>query len=535
MKNWRPVLLITLAWLAAYGWSIQNEFCWDDEVLVIGNALIRSFSNIPIIFTQGFWAGDGSYYRPLSILSYLIDYQLWGLDPLWFHLNNILIHLFGSITLFFVLRWHFSERASFWSALLYCVHPAISADIFAVFGRNGLLENLVCLIGLLGVQRLALSPYWGLGTLFCFVLGLLSKESALSYALIVTLYAWTLTRLTKTVNTKLDGTKLGGTKLRRIRIIQLCQLCAALWGIAGIYAVVRILYFPFHTNVTLSLIAKQPYPIRAWTAIEGILHYFGLIFFPIQLRTERHFVSHILDPGPWLGLLACAILGYAAIALRRKKPFTTFGILWFFVTLIPVSNLVVIMPYTIRESLLYVPLVGCAWVLAEFLNDFLDDSQKQIKFWQAGLTALSLLFVARTFARGLDWKDGFTIYSTDIKNSPNSFLLATNLGVEYFRKGDPTEAKHYFEKALEIEPKYAMARNNLGAIQRSEGNLASAEESYRKAVQYGEDALSYFNLGELLLSENRKQEAEEVLLTGQRKHPFDEKIRDAVSKLKSQR
>src|SRR5262249_16900915 len=157
MKNRHLVLIIAICGLATYGWSIQNEFCWDDEVLILGNPLLRSFSFIPTLFTKGFWAGDGSYYRPLSILSYLIDYQLLGLDPLWFHLENILIHIFGSIALFFALRWHFSERASFWPALLYCLHPVISADIFAVFGRNGLFENLG-LLGLLGVQRISRNP-----------------------------------------------------------------------------------------------------------------------------------------------------------------------------------------------------------------------------------------------------------------------------------------------------------------------------------------------------------------------------------------
>src|SRR4051794_11798486 len=131
MRTWTSVLLIALCGMVTYGGSNLNFFFWGDEVLVVEKPLLRSLSSVPDLFTHGFWAGEGSYYRPLSILTYLINYQISELDPFWFHFTNMVIHILVSLTLYFLLRWHFREWASFWPALLFCLHPAICGTVFA--------------------------------------------------------------------------------------------------------------------------------------------------------------------------------------------------------------------------------------------------------------------------------------------------------------------------------------------------------------------------------------------------------------------
>jgi tetratricopeptide (TPR) repeat protein len=501
--SWSSFLKISLIGLLTYGWSFQNDLFWDDEVLIINNPLIRSFSMMKEIFTHGFWAGSGNYYRPLSIFTYLLDYQVWGLDPAMFHLSNVLIHVFASLALFAVLRFHFSENASLWAALVYCVHPALSTNVVPVFGRNGLLESFT-ILGLIGVQRLPKSSYWGLFTVFCFAFGLLAKESALSYPALVTLYVWAWGWFS---SKKFSSAYKG--------------LSLSLWIMGGFYIVLREIYLPFKSLHTASWIADQPYLIRAWTALEALLQYLGLVFFPLDLHMERHFIrDSIWNIGPWLGMLIYGgLLAFSIMTWRRsQKRIFLFGFTWYCIGLIPVSNLIISMPYTLLESLLYIPIVGWIWILADFLHQKFKENKI---FWTGAMGLVVLLFSFRSFLRVLDWKDAVTLYSKDIQKSPHSFLLPTNLGVEYFRRGELQKAKIYFEEALQVRPDYGTALSNLGFIQEHDGNLVAAEKSYRAAINGSRYELAYLNLAGLLLKQKKTQEAKRILLEGHSIYPFN--------------
>ena len=187
-SNVRIGAVLLLATFAVWGVSLGHEFVWDDEVVVVGNPLIRSWSHVGQIFRSSFFP-NGSYYRPLSVISYLIDHSLWGLDPMGFHLTNVLIHGAGTYLLFLLLQHHFGTKAAFVSALLFCIHPIHSTAVNGVQGRSGLMEILL-LGAVCSFRRAPDRPVFGLLTALLFGLGLLTKESVMIFPLLLGIYAY---------------------------------------------------------------------------------------------------------------------------------------------------------------------------------------------------------------------------------------------------------------------------------------------------------------------------------------------------------
>ena len=136
MKYSTAIILLCLIGFFIYANSLTNGFVWDDEEQIVNNTVIRSWQNLPLLFSSStFYAGgaglSGGFYRPLVTLSYMLNYSVWGSDAFGFRLFQIFFHLINVILIFFLLqkifRIHkveYGNRAAFLAALLFAVHPA---------------------------------------------------------------------------------------------------------------------------------------------------------------------------------------------------------------------------------------------------------------------------------------------------------------------------------------------------------------------------------------------------------------------------
>src|SRR3989338_1536459 len=129
-------LLLAVSIFVLYANSIPNKFVWDDEDQIVNNQVMRDYRNLPEILTSStFYAGgaglSGGFYRPAVSVSYVLNYQLWGLKPWAFRIFQILFHILNALLIFFIIRKIFSDNgasdgvgAAFLTALLFAVHPA---------------------------------------------------------------------------------------------------------------------------------------------------------------------------------------------------------------------------------------------------------------------------------------------------------------------------------------------------------------------------------------------------------------------------
>ena len=105
--------LIVLLGISIYSQSLKAGFLWDDEMLIKDNIYIKHASNLGKIFTQKIGAGTGEkypFYRPLLLLSLMVDYHLWGLNPVGYHLETILFHVFAALCLYWFIFTLFKKK-----------------------------------------------------------------------------------------------------------------------------------------------------------------------------------------------------------------------------------------------------------------------------------------------------------------------------------------------------------------------------------------------------------------------------------------
>src|SRR5436190_10461303 len=189
--SWHLMLLVIFLLAAAVAFSLNlNSYFLSDDFVQIGKVLQRNFA-----VTWGL--AHGGFFRPLFIWSYVVDSWIWQARPFGYHLTNVALHGLNAF-LVFQLALLFTEplqlampRRSLFSlaaAALFMVHPSHSEAVIWISGRADLIATLFVLASLAAYyaylrtrRKIAL-----LGSLACFVLGLLAKESAVCTPLLIT-------------------------------------------------------------------------------------------------------------------------------------------------------------------------------------------------------------------------------------------------------------------------------------------------------------------------------------------------------------
>ncbi|PYQ14129.1 MAG: hypothetical protein DMH00_02400 [Acidobacteria bacterium] len=287
-----------------------NGFVFDDRVVIQENQNLRSLSGLAGLWVTPYWSGEGRsnrLYRPVTILSFALNYAAGGGAPWTFHLVNLLLHTLVCMTLMALLTrlfgWGFLPLAG---AALFCVHPLLSEAVAGVVGRAEILSALFILSALLldrfpaGSSRRRNAVFAGSAVLF--FLAILAKENALAYPGLVL--------LTDQLMGRPEGTQ------RRLRVTELVILVA----IAGVYLLLRarvlgVLMEPGAIPPIDNPLAHVPATRRVVTALFLTCRYLGLFVFPAKLSADYSApqivpVNGVSDPGAVLGVAVIATLAF---------------------------------------------------------------------------------------------------------------------------------------------------------------------------------------------------------------------------------
>src|SRR3989337_1623146 len=174
--------------------SLSNQFVYDDEFTIVTNYFIKTWNNLPSLFNKDYFKFSGELsYRPVVTLSYFIDYTLWKLNPFGFHLTNTLLHTLNSVLLFFLLKRIFNcQTTSFLATLIFSCHPLLTEAVNAISYREDLLAATFSIATFLlyhttSNDELSFSPAY-FGSVGCYLLGIFSKEMAITLPLLIFLY-----------------------------------------------------------------------------------------------------------------------------------------------------------------------------------------------------------------------------------------------------------------------------------------------------------------------------------------------------------
>ena len=457
-------LLVALALLLAvtalaYAGSLGNGFVWDDHDVVEQNPLNRSTASLPQLFAMSDsitgWPAT-HYYRPLARATYLLDYQVFGLRPWGYHLENLLLHLVNVLLLFCVARTLFGANLpSLLAAALFALHPGIAEPVFAIFARNTLLALMFMLLTFLAFRRSLGTGRGGYGILAALLLflGLLSKETALM-AVPVLIWQCREARLPA-----------------REMLLRLLPMAAVVivYGLMRESALRDVLP-PLHATDLATRLTNDLYVVP---------RYLLLLLFPLTL-TVWHEVPP--DLAQLLPLLVCTWLLLAAAlvaAVGYGGKVVRFALFWGGCMLIPLLGVMAFPGASMAERHLYIPLAGLSLGVAALWV------RLPARFFAAGMVAAGIvlaLLAGRTAARSADWHSDLTLFRSAVAVNPASATARFNLGNALRQAGDPVAAVQEWQKVVALDPRAWDALNELGRELLLAGRHEEALDWFRRAV-----------------------------------------------------
>ncbi len=511
-----------------YAPSIKAPFFFDDETNFIDNPDIRKLENLKtrLVFKMEKMAQNTNVpTRAITFLTFTLEYALWGKNPSGYRVVNIALHGLAAFLLFLLLReilarWNLGEYlfgVALAGAMLFCAHPMQGDAVAYISNRSDVLAALFSLLALVLFSRAGPDRGRAAARLvfanFAFAAAILSKETAATFPLILLGYDYFIAA-------NRDGAALRNRWRRH----------APFWGTLALYMIYR-------RALMGDLMYQWALQEDSWTSMEylsmqvmAIPKYLRLLLAPVG-----QCIDHILlPPDSWLEprmLVAfaawAAILALAAFLIRGtwKAKSTAalfssacFGMLWFFAGLAPSSSVFPIFDAMV-ERRVYWPSGG--WVLGvlafyAWLFDATENgpvnganhSKKIIVFLSVHTAILALFTLHRSTLYGHPER----LWIEAVARYPGNPRAYVNLG-SYIEKKNPAKAVELGRMALSLNPKYAVAQNNLGNALYALNDVEGAVASYQKAIELKPGWVQpYINLAGMHYHARRLKEAEAMYL-----------------------
>lgn len=457
------VALFVLTFLT-YSNTLHYGLVWDDLIQITKNPLLKDKTLAGLVrifkFPVGIIPGSHEYasssYRPLQTLSYWLNQRFWGPDPAVYHATNLGLQGLAAVLLFFLIRKLLnSKETAFWVSALFAVHPLQIAAVTYVSGRAESLAAIFMFSSFLFFCKAqphsaARRFFWMALSAAFFLAALLTKEVTMVLPALFATYAC----IYKTYR---EGERWRWKPLVSDNLAYVAAL--------AVYLTVRLRVLG---TMGQGGIGSMSMSDRACSALMSIFEYVRLIFLPYGLHMAYQLPAPSIGAHLILaGALVCALLVTATWIARRWPP-VFLGLLWFWIFLIPVLNLLVLVNGPMAEHWLYNPIVGffIAAVTAFFV--FSDRSAFFKRVSEAVLALAVLCLAATTYHSNPVWKDEISLYKNILKYTHYFAEIYNNLGVVYADKHRLNEAEECFQKALEVDPNFEKAKVNLETLKRQQ-------------------------------------------------------------------
>lgn len=484
-----PVIVLVVLAFGIYAPVLRHPFVWLDSQLVARAARISGLRSALGVFSPNYWAKEfptHPRYRPVRVLSLILNHAVSGTNPWSYYLLNVLVHC-CNVALLYALtaRLLGSQRMAVLAALLFAVHPIHVEAIDWMKNRSDLLCTMFCLAALLlhvlnfghsGGRARRLSLGLILCSLACFLLGLLSKEMAVALAPVMLLFAaFYVPRIER-----------GRAYLASIPFI-----------------VVGCLYLLFVARYVKesAFFSEEPeyaaLGLGRWSPLVTIAFYVRLLLLPTQLSADWDFPASasLADTPVQLALGTLAAVIALALLLRRSRS-VLFSLGWILCFLLPVSNLISMPQRPLADQRLYLPSVGFCLLLARAAH-----KRRAATAW---LVLVCGLYGLGTWSRHGVWEGEHRLWRDTVLKSPANPRARYNLGTVCGREGRLDEAITQLREAVRLDPLYGEAHYNLGAALERKKVLGEAIRHYRRATEVSpRDADSHLALARLLVRTER--------------------------------
>ncbi|MCE2557673.1 MAG: tetratricopeptide repeat protein [Acidobacteria bacterium] len=479
------VLLVTVSFVPAY----QAGFVWDDKAIT-DDPMVKSVSGLSRLWSSPGEMKHEGHYWPVTYTTFWLEHRLWGLNPLGYHVVNVLLHL-ANVLLLWCLLGRLSVPGAWIVAAVFAVHPLHVESVAWIIERKDVLSGLFYLAAFLAYVRFVESrsrgPY--LLALVLFVAGLLSKTVVVTLPAALMIWHWW------------QRGRIAAKDLLRTAPFFAVGLAIAFADMA-FYRTREALYFDYS------------FVERALIAARALWFYVGKLLWPTDLAVIYPLWEiKARDPVGW-ALVALAAAVPAALWLGRNRwgrgPLACAA--FYAATLSPVLGLIDYgyMQFAfVADRYQYLAGIGLLMLIVAALVRAADRLPAVgIVSAKVVLAAVLALLGTLTWRHTANFRDGLTLFSHIVTLNPEARGAHLNLGIALLELGRFKEADGALRRALAINPRDLDANQNLAESMRKQGRYDEAAEQFRRVLQIdGNYALAWAGLGQTQYDSGRYEQA----------------------------
>jgi tetratricopeptide (TPR) repeat protein len=448
-KDILALALIGLLSFLAYYNSFHGEFQFDDDRLIRFNFALRDIS---------LWKNVLRFepFRPLTLLTYAVNFQISQKDPFSYHVFSFILHLISTgLFYWFLRRFNANILLCFFSAALFAIHPINTESVSYIASRPVLLCSVFYLAALLCFDAYLRNGGWGRVAAFFlfFLLGLSSKEEAALIPAAALLYNYAI---------------FGKESVKKHAILHGLTILLIACGV-----IFRI-YFELVTS------AGSPHPLAVYitTEMHVWMRYVALAIFPIPLNVD-HFVEP-LNLTHWkflVSFLTLLLILFFLWKAKKNHRWIFFWGIWFFLNL--ASTSFVPLNDFMAEHRTYLSMFGFCACIA-YLISAGRPGNKLIPF---ALSCLLVFYVAATWKRNMVWEHQLSLWYDSVQKSPQKFRTHQNLAFILFRLGAYDDAIQEYLIARSLNPHHPRVHAGLGFSYLETGRVDLADTCFREALR----------------------------------------------------
>lgn len=486
---------LTLIVILPFYQTSQFHFViYDDSKFILGNKSIQTgfnWSSVSWAFTTLF----GSNWQPLTWLSLMLDYKMYGMDAGGYHVTNMLMHLVNALLLFLILgRMTGLLWQSGFVAALFAVHPLHVESVAWVAERKDVLSAMFWLLTMGAYVRYADKPSleryaW---VVISFGLGLMSKPMLVTLPFVLLLLDyWPLRRFQ-------GGAFISGWRLllEKMPLLALSALVSA------------ITIYGQGDSGALRPLGDVGLPERIANAVVSYGGYVVKMLWPVNLACFYPYPTSLPISVVLLSLIFLVATSFFALKYIHTVPYLAMGWFWYLIALLPVCGIIQVGDQAMADRYTYLPLIGLFIAIAWGIPDFLKGNlfHRYLMPVAAGMTILLLVII--TFKQTAVWEDSRVLFEHAVAVTKGNYVAHNNLGIYLLSHKRFGEAVSHFEKAVQIKPDDASFLNNLGFALFRQKKYDEAMKCYLRAMAINPRcANTYFNAADACLFSGRDDKA----------------------------
>jgi len=443
---------------------------YDDQIYVYENPNIQAGITLKAI-KWAFTTGYANFWHPLTLLSYMLDWRLFGSNPAGFHLTNLIFHIANTLLLFLVFkRMTDAIWPSAFAAALFALHPLHVESVAWVSERKDVLSTFFWMLAMWAYLRYVKQPGISryLLILLVFALGLMAKPMLITLPFVFLL---------------LDYWPLGRIGRFQWRIVyRLILEKIPFIALSVISSVIAYLVQPSGGAVTQ--LAKLGLKIRICNALISYVTYIEKMIWPSRLTVFYPLVGRNISV-LYVVISAAILLVITILILRFAKNhrYLFTGWFWYLGTLLPVIGLIPVGDHAMADRYSYITLTGLLIIIAWGLPELLAGWRyKKIVLASSALLIISIMSIC-THIQLRYWRNSQTLFQHALDVTKNNYVAHYCIANSLVSQGKLDEAIYHYLEAIRILPDYTDALSDLGAVLHREGRIDEAIGYYRRTLE----------------------------------------------------